>query len=93
MKMKNLGFLIIIFLFTACVSIPKETVTLSQTLGSDLEVLHNAHRNIVDIHFKKVKDDINSFVDDVYAPFIINYVLKGELKKFKEGKSIFIWYN
>jgi hypothetical protein len=73
------------FLVSGCVVIPKETVTLSQTLGSDLKVLHNAHRNIVNIHFEKIKDEINSFVDDVYAPYIINYVLKGELKSYKAG--------
>lgn len=83
--MKNFGFLTIIFFFTSCVTIPKETATLSQTLGSDLQILHNAHRNIVDIHYKKIINDINSFVDDVYSPFIINYVLKSELKKYKEG--------
>lgn|ERR1035437_32863 len=83
--MKKIGFLLIMFLVSGCVVIPKETVTLSQTLGSDLKVLHNAHRNIVNIHFEKIKDEINSFVDDVYAPYIINYVLKGELKSYKAG--------
>jgi hypothetical protein len=83
--MKKLGFLLIMFLVSGCVVIPKETVTLSQTLGNDLVVLHNAHRNIVNIHFEKIKEEINSFVDDVYAPYIINYVLKGELKSYKEG--------
>lgn len=83
--MKIIGFLWIMFLVSACAVIPKETVTLSQTLGNDLVVLHNAHRNIVNIHFEKIKDDINSFVNDVYAPYIINYVLKGELKSYKEG--------
>jgi hypothetical protein len=87
MKARNLGVLIALFVFTACASLPKETVTLSQTLGSDLIVLHNAHRNIIELHFNKIEDDINSFVNDVYAPFIIHYALKSELKKYKEGNS------
>lgn len=82
--MKIIGVLLMVIFFTSCVSIPKETVTLSQTLGNDLVVLHKAHRNIIEIHFTKIKGDISSFVDDVYAPFVINYVLKGELKKYKE---------
>lgn len=85
MKIRNLGLLIVLFILTACASLPKESVTLSQTLGSDLKILHNAHRNIIEIHFNKIEDDINSFVSDVYAPFIIHYALKSELKKYKEG--------
>lgn len=84
--MKTIGILSVLFLFSSCVTIPRETILLSQTLGNDLQVLHNSHRNMTGIHFKKIKDDINSFVDDVYAPFIINYVLKDELIKYKEGE-------
>ena len=83
--MKKIGFLAMTILFNACVSIPKETVILSQTLGSDLQVLHTTHRNMVFIHFKNIEEDITSFVDDVYAPFIISYVLKNELKKYQDG--------
>ena len=83
--MKKVAFLFILCLASACVVIPKETVTLSQTLGSDLKVLHEAHRNMVNIHFEKIKNDINSFVNDVYSPFVINYVLKSDLKNYQEG--------
>ncbi|MFA9370984.1 MAG: hypothetical protein ACERIH_04685 [Labilibaculum antarcticum] len=87
MNVKNLGILISIVLFSACASIPKETVLLSQTLGNDLQILHKSHRDIVDIHFKKIENDINSFVDEVYAPFVIHFALKAELKRYKEGVS------
>ena len=87
MKMKNLGVVILALLFAACASIPKETVLLSKTLGNELQTLHNSHRNVVDIHFKKIENDINSFVDDVYAPFVIHYALKSQLKSYKAGKT------
>lgn len=86
MKIKSIGILIAISILSACVSIPKETVTLSQTLGSDLHVLHNSHRNIIEIYYKKIKDDINYFVDDIYAPFVIHYALKSELDRYKKGE-------
>uniref|UniRef100_UPI003217F14C hypothetical protein n=1 Tax=uncultured Draconibacterium sp. TaxID=1573823 RepID=UPI003217F14C len=73
------------FLIAGCASIPKETVLLSETLGNDLLILHRSHRNIVDIHYEKIEKDINSLIDDVYAPFVIHYVLKTELKKFNDG--------
>ena len=83
--------LITIILFsiaiTACVSIPKETVTLSQTLGKDLQILHNSHRNVIDLYYNKIKKDINGFIDEKYAPFVIHYVLKHELKQFKLGNE------
>ncbi len=74
------------YIVSSCVVIPKETVTLSETLGDDIKTLHNSHRNMVNIHFEKIKNEINSFVNDVYSPFVINYVLKVELKNYKEGK-------
>jgi hypothetical protein len=67
------------------VSIPKETVMLSQTLGNDIAELKIAHTQMVEIHYSKVKSEINSFVDDVYTPFIIHNVLNSELKKHHSG--------
>jgi hypothetical protein len=75
-----------IVLISSCASIPKETVTLSQTLGNDLEVLHSAHRNIAELLFKKIRGDINSFVDDTYAPYVIHFVLNHELQAYQSGK-------
>lgn len=87
MKHKCIGFLIIILLVPSCVTIPKETVMLSKTLGNDLVVLHNSHISSVEIYFKKINEDINYLIDEIYAPFVIHYVLKLELKKFQEGDS------
>lgn len=87
MKIKNLLAIVALLIFTACASIPKEVITLSQTLGSDLKILHNSHRNAIQIYFGKIKNDINSFVDEKYAPFVIHYVLKSELANYKLGKT------
>lgn len=87
MKIRNLFVILALFIFTACASIPIEVVTLSQTLGSDLKILHNSHRNAVQIYFGKIKNDINSFVDEKYAPFVIHYVLKSELANYRSGKT------
>lgn len=85
MRFRNTLIILVIFILGGCASIPKETVLLSETIGSDLQVLHKSHRNIVELHYKKIKTDINDFVDDVYAPFVIHYVLKKELQSFKNG--------
>ena len=87
---KNVLLLIFCIGLTCCVSIPKETVQLSQTLGSDLKILHTSHRNTVSIYYKKIKDNIDLFIKDTYTPFIINFVLKSQLDSYKNGKrSIF----
>ena len=84
----NNKILTIIFsslLLVSCASIPKETVTLSKTIGSDLQILHNSHRNMVQLYYNRIKLNINAFIDDVYAPFVIHYVLEVELNKHKRG--------
>jgi len=37
--------------------------------------------------YNKLKDDVNRFVDDVYSPFVIHYVLKDELERYKQGDT------
>lgn len=71
---------------SSCVSIPKETVTLSQTIGKDMVVMHNAHRIMVQIYYGQIKNDINTFIDDTYSPFIIHFVLKHELTNYQKGE-------
>ncbi len=85
MKTRIIIFFLAILFFTTCVSIPRQTIILSQTIGNDLRELHKAHLNMIDLHFRKIKGDINIFIDDVYAPFVIHYTLKSEYKNFKDG--------
>jgi len=86
MRVKNLVSILFIFLLAGCASVPKETVLLSQTIGNDLQVLQQSHQNLAELYFNKIKTDINTLVDDVYAPFVIHYVLNKELQSFKKGE-------
>lgn len=86
MKIKNL-LLVLPFLITSCMSVPEETVMISQTLGNDLEVLHHSHRQLVQLHFKRIKEDINDFIESTYAPFVIHYVLSAELGAHQAGEE------
>ena len=85
----NNKILIVIFsllLMVSCASIPKETVTLSKMIGSDLQVLHDSHRNIVQLYYNGIKLNVNALIDDVYAPFVIHHVLEAELNKHQKGE-------
>lgn len=86
MNNKILAVIFSSLLLVSCASIPKETVTLSKTIGSDLQILHNSQRNMVQLYYNGIKHNINAFIDDVYAPFIIHHVLEIELNKHKRGK-------
>ncbi len=87
MKLKIISALITVVILSSCASIPKETVELSKVLGNDLKVLHNSHRTMVELYYNEIINDINVFIDEVYSPFIIHYVLKVELQKYIEQEE------
>lgn len=86
MKNKSILFAVIIGISTSCATVPKETVSLSKAIGSDLAVLQNSHREVIELYYGKIKEDIDTFIDEVYSPFIIHYVLKIELENYKKGE-------
>ncbi|MCG8410091.1 MAG: hypothetical protein MI739_02280 [Bacteroidales bacterium] len=87
MKNKILLLAIISSILNACISIPPQTVQLSRAIGNDLISFQQSHKNLAKLYFNKIETDINIFIDEVYTPFIINYVLKKELEKYKKGES------
>ncbi len=87
MKTGILPVIIVSIILASCVSVPKETVTLSRVLGNDLVAMHNSHRQLTSLYFERIKDDINQFVDDVYSPFVIHYVLNVEMERYKAGEA------
>lgn len=60
---------------TACAQVPREAVDLSATIGRDVAELQRAHRETALLLFQRMRDDIDRFVDDVYAPYQINAVM------------------
>lgn len=89
-NLKFVGLLFALSFLSACVSIPKETIVLSQTLGKDIAKLQESHINIINIYFDKIEKNINTFIDDIYAPYVIHYVLEKELEEYKnDNPSIY----
>lgn len=78
--MRNKIFLVLIFSAIAgCAGVPKESVELSATLGRDLNEIHRAHKELAVRYFKRMKGDINDFVDNIYRP----YMIKSSIRDFK----------
>ena len=83
--------IVVMFVLLGCAQVPRESVELSTTVGRDIAEVYRAHRELAGIFYKRIKDDINAFVDKVYGPYQIQKLLQGEQKDFQEGhESLFL---
>jgi hypothetical protein len=83
---KILSLLFIIALITSCAVVPKESVELSATVGRDVVNVYQAHKELSTILFNRMKKDVNTFVDDVYAPYQIGKLLELDFADANSGK-------
>ncbi len=83
---KILSLLSIIALITSCAVVPKESVELSATVGRDIVVVYDAHKELATILFTRMKKDVNTFVDDVYAPYQIGKLLEMDFADANSGE-------
>lgn len=70
---------------SACATIPKETIELSNTVGRDLEEVHRSHRALASLLFDIMEKDVNKFINEIYAPayikkFATEYKLDDKVK-------------
>jgi hypothetical protein len=82
---KILSLLSIIALITSCAVVPKESVELSATIGRDVVNVYQTHKALATILFTRMKKDVNTFVDDEYAPFQIGKLLEDDVADANSG--------
>ena len=87
MKFRIVFITLTFYIFNSCISVPKETVQLSTVIGTNIKVLENSHTTMVGLFYSEIINNINDFIEEVYAPFIINYVLKKELDNYNKNIS------
>lgn len=75
----------IMFFLNSCISIPRETVVLSETIGKDMEVLYKSHYKTTEILYSHIKNKITEYINTVYAPYLIHTLLSDELIAYKNG--------
>mgnify|MGYP006154804573 FL=1 len=85
MKFKFIIFSITIALITSCAVVPKESVELSATVGRDIVSAYHSHKELANILFARMKKDVNTFVDEVYAPYQIGLILEADLADSNSG--------
>ena len=84
--------ILFVLFYSACAQIPKQSVELSATVGRDIAEMHRAHHELAVTLFQRMKKDVNSFVDEVYAPFQINKLLEADQKDFQRGDSLGLFF-
>jgi hypothetical protein len=72
----------------SCALVPRESVELSTSVGREVSVMHEAHRELAVILFDRMKKDVNRFVDTVYAPHQIQFVLARQKERQRAGDAI-----
>ena len=83
---KILSLLSIITLMTSCAVVPRESVELSATVGRDVVNVYQAHKKLATILFTRMKKDVNTFVNDVYAPYQIGRLLEMDFADANSGE-------
>jgi len=68
-------------LIFGCAQVPQESVELSATVGRDIAKVHRSHRDLVKVVYDRMRADVNRFVDDVYAPHQIRFIMMEEVRK------------
>jgi hypothetical protein len=80
-------YLCLLALLVSCAQVPRESAQLSTTVGRDIAVAHESHRKLAQTLYARIKGDVNRFVDDVYAPFQIQFVLEQQQERKRRGNS------
>ncbi len=71
-----LGLISIVLFVGCCATVPKEAITLSETLGRDLSNIQSSYQTIIRNQYSKMRDDIELFVRDKYTPYILRTVIE-----------------
>ena len=70
----------VILSMTACASVPKETVTLSRTVGQDIVQLQSGYRETIRFSFDQMRQAGLSVIDNVWTPvYLRSFVTGGQL--------------
>ncbi|SIS90563.1 hypothetical protein [Neptunomonas antarctica] len=64
---------------SGCASAPKETVELSEVTGHQIAELHKSHIKFVNLYYEKIREDVNDFIDETWAPLFLSKAVKHKL--------------
>jgi hypothetical protein len=91
-RLLTVAALALAVLAAGCARVPPEAVGLSGRMGQDLATMQGAHASLVRQYFASMRDRAETFVDDVYRPYVIRATmdeldLVAELQRAVDGDS------
>ena len=86
MNFRLVYIILLSLIIVGCAQVPKESIELSTTIGRDLATVHKAHRKLAQILFAHMRGDINRFVEEVYTPYQIQYMMSEDKKLATSSK-------
>jgi chaperonin cofactor prefoldin len=92
MGIKRIVAIALLFILLGCAQVPKESVELSTTVGRDIAEVYRAHRELAIILYTRIKSDINKFIDEVYAPYVIKELLAKDQARFNQGNQLSLFF-
>ena len=85
MKMKFIKYIIVALIIgtaiSGCVSVPKESVELSDITGKQTAELQKSHIRFVQMYYGKLRDDVNEFINTKWIPGFLSKII--ENKEFR----------
>lgn len=73
--MKKILFIVISIVHLAlsgCMSIPKQSIELSEITAQQTTELQKSHIKFVKLYYKKLRDDVNNFIDEKWTPLFLS---------------------
>lgn len=75
---KNLIIVFILFTFTSCATLPKETVEMSVMLEQQISTLETTTISITDKYFEEQQKKAVDFLDNEWYPYFLNQFFKSD---------------
>ncbi len=63
---------ILVITLSGCASVPKETIELSEVTDHQITELHKSHIRFVNLYYEKLREEINSFIDEKWTPAFLS---------------------
>ncbi len=74
--LRTIAVALLLGILASCAQVPEESITLSEDVGSVLEELRQKNAALVVRMFDDRKAQINQFIDETYAPFVVSAAMK-----------------
>jgi hypothetical protein len=73
-----------VLVISGCVSAPRETIELAEIVDRQITEMQVSHERFVHLYYNKLRDDIDSFLEEKWIPQFVANVVKGSGENGKQ---------